>query len=197
MKTRQDVVRWAEEEPTLGAEKIDSLRIAVAALIFSQGGQILLQFRGPVAIDAVGCVEGIGGSVGPSDDSLEAALKRKMDQEIGIDCRVSAFEFLTCSHLPFESDGQMKDWAVVTFVCELTSGEPVVGEPGRTDGIGWFDLGQLASWHPPERRGVSLTDYEGKTFEADAGISIWVPTVIKAYIQKYGEKPWRSRKNDA
>ncbi len=195
MKTRQDVMTWAEREPTLDPQRIQLLRIAVAALIFNGDGRILLHCRGSTARDAVDCLEGIGGGLDENEDLLQSAVAREISEEIGEGCRFSGCEFLVCSHLQFESKGTLKDWAVVTFMCELTGGQPVVREPGQTTGLGWFELSELASWKPDERRRVALVDQEGNTFEREVGLSIWVPTVVQEYLQRYGTKPWRgSRK---
>lgn len=191
---------WAER--SLGAENIKAMRIAVAGLIFNAFGKILLHCRGPVAMDAVGCLEGIGGSLEETEEELQPALMRELQEEIAgrstngqiVPCRFSIDRFLVCSHLQFEStDGALKDWAVATFLCRLLDGEPTVGvgEWGRTMGIGWFDIAEFDSWTADQRREVSLVDCEGKPFKKEVGLSIWVPVVIEEYKRQHGHEPWR------
>jgi 8-oxo-dGTP pyrophosphatase MutT (NUDIX family) len=194
MKTQTEVIDWAEHEPSLGPEKIKDMRIAVAALIFDNQGKILLHCRGEAATDAIGCLEGIGGTMDSREDTLEGTMSRELEEEISGDCRFSIDEFLVCSHLQFVNrSGESKDWAVATFLCTLISGEPGVGEPANSTGIGWFDLEELASWGEEERRRVQLLGHDGRQLEMEVGLSIWVPTVIREYIQRHGKAPWRGR----
>jgi len=197
MQTRSEVMVWAEKN--LATEKIKSMRIAVAGLVFNSQGKILLLYRGDDSMDAVGCLEGIGGSLENSEEELKPALMREIKEEIAnLDnnreskaCSFSIDRFLVCSHLEFQNrDKKVTDWIVVTFLCQHLSGKPAVGEIGKADGIGWFDLADFESWIPGEKRQVSLMDYYGNSIKQTADLSIWVPTVLNEYKKIYGEKPW-------
>ena len=192
MKNRHDVMEWAESHPKLGVGKLATMRIAVAGLIFNDRGSILLHCRSDNAQDAQNCLEEIGGSLDESEDILADAIMRELREEVR-NCTFSVDEFLDCSHIPFvDSEGQLKDWAIVTFLCSVVSGEPQVGEPGHTDGVGWFDLDDLATWDPKgPLRSVQLINDKSEMIERGVGLSDWVPVAVNAYISKYGREPWR------
>lgn len=187
MKTRQDVLNWATRQPELGPDKLDAMRIGVTALILGEDDKVLLQARGPDAGDANGCLEGFGGSLDASENLLEDGIMRELAEEVGLDCQFQIVEFLQCAHLQFQSrSGELRDWAIVTFVVRLLSGTPRVTEPGHTDGIGWFRLSDLVGWDRDSRRRVTIVDENSETVTREVGLSIWVPTVVTEYVKRFG-----------
>lgn len=198
MKTREDVIQWARGNPH-ALTALEQRKLAVAALI-ERGGKVFLLCRGDSAMDEVGCLEGVGGRLESLEHNLETGLQRELGEETcdrstithpageAAPCRYSIRSFLGCDLLSFlNRDGACHDWVVVTFLCGLKSGDPVVLEKGTHSAWGWFEIKDLANWHPGTKRLVEIESYTIQTSNLqretkEVGLSPWVPVALKHYL---------------
>lgn len=107
--------------------------VGVGAIIVNSKGHIFAAHRGPQAKNERGLWEFPGGSV-EYGEKLADALRREINEEFGIDIAVG--ELLDVIDHILVEEGQ--HWVSPTFICTITSGEPVIREPGKCDEIGWF-----------------------------------------------------------
>lgn len=127
----------------LGGEGFDpaGYRIAVEALIFDANGRLLLQVRGPECRDEVGKLEGVGGQLDQED--LISCLQAHIDGEIGAGARVEVEELLEARPVQFLERDQAEDWIVVSYLCRLLEGEPIIVDEGKTAALRWLDIAEL------------------------------------------------------
>jgi hypothetical protein len=198
MKTREDVTQWARENPAARLA-LDQRKLAVAALI-ERDGKIFLLCRGDSAMDEVGCLEGVGGRLESLEHDLETGLERELREETCdrstithptsevVPCGYRVRSFLGCDLLSFfNRDGAYHDWVVVTFLCGVLSGDPVVLEKGTHSAWGWFNINKLADWRPGTKRMVEVEAYTLKSSNLqretkEVGLSPWVPVALKHYL---------------
>lgn len=104
----------------------DCIGVGVGALIFNDQGQFLITKRGPQAKNERGKWEIPGGAV-EFGETLEQAIKREVQEELGISIRVK--ELLTvCDHI-IADEGQ--HWLSPTLICEITAGTAQILEPQK------------------------------------------------------------------
>ena len=198
MKTREDVMQWARDNPA-ALTALEQRKLAVAALI-ERDGKVFLLCRGDSALDEVGCLEGVGGRLESLEYDLETGLERELREETCdrstithpagevVTCSYKIRSFLGCDLLSFlNNDGACHEWVVVTFLCGLSSGDPVVLEKGTHSAWGWFDINQFAGWRPGTKRSVELEAYTLQTSDLqretkEVGLSPWVPVALKHYL---------------
>ena len=120
---------------------VDYIGVGVGAVIVDDAGRLFLARRGPLARNERGLWEFPGGSV-ELGERLTDALRREIREEYGVDIEVGDLLDVVDHLLPDEA----QHWVSPTFVCRVTKGEPVVREPGKCAGIGWFALDDI----PPE-----------------------------------------------
>lgn len=113
----------------------DYIGVGVGACILNDAGEVLLAQRGPLAKNERGTWEIPGGGV-EFGETLEVALKREMLEELGVEIEVISLLQVYDHILPEEK----QHWVSPTFVCRIISGEPVIKEPGKCSGLGWFSL---------------------------------------------------------
>ena len=114
---------------------IDYIGVGVGACILNETGEVLLAQRGPLAKNERGTWEIPGGGV-EFGETLEAALKREIFEEIGVEIEIISL-LQVCDHiLPAEK----QHWVSPTFICKIISGEPTIKEPGKCSDMGWFSL---------------------------------------------------------
>ena len=112
---------------------VDFIGVGVGAIIVADDGRLLLSRRGPKARNERGLWEFPGGSV-EFGERLGDALKREMREEYDVEIEVG--ELLGVVDHILSDEGQ--HWVSPTFICRLTSGEPVIREPDKCAEIGWF-----------------------------------------------------------
>lgn len=114
---------------------IDYIGVGVGAAIMNTQGEILLALRSQQAKNERGKWEIPGGAV-EFGETLEQAIQREVREELGVDITVG--ELLeVCSHIIPE---EKQHWVSPTYLCTITSGDPVNQEPAKCDRIGWFSL---------------------------------------------------------
>lgn len=117
----------------------DYIGVSVGALIFNDNGEILLCKRSQLATNERGSWEAPGGGV-EFGETREAAIKREMKEELGIDIEV--LEVLHVSDELLEKDKQ--HWVPTTYITKIIAGQtPQIMEPHKCDEIGWFSLDKL------------------------------------------------------
>lgn len=113
----------------------DTFSVAVDALILNKDQELLLLERGHMARDGHGKLEGVGGKV--EAENLRSELFREVAEEIGADVRIDNIRFLELKNDVIAESG--KRWVIVSYVCELSAGEPRVCEPEKINAILWVD----------------------------------------------------------
>ena len=112
---------------------VDYIGVGVRALIVDGQGRLFLARRGPQARNERGLWEFPGGSV-EFGETLQAALKREIGEEFGIEIEVGELLDVVDHILPAES----QHWVSPTYLCTITAGEPRILEPHKCSEIGWF-----------------------------------------------------------
>ncbi len=117
---------------------VDYIGVGVGAIIVAEDGRLFLARRGPLAKNERGLWEFPGGSV-EFGERLKDALRREIAEEYGIQIEVGELLDVVDHLLPDEG----QHWVSPTFICRVTEGEPVIREPGKCDGIGWFRIDEI------------------------------------------------------
>lgn len=117
---------------------VDYIGVGVGAVIVDSQGRLFLARRGPQAKNERGLWEFPGGSV-EFGERLAQALAREIREEYGVEIAVGELLDVVDHILPEER----QHWVSPTFICAITSGEPVIREPGKCTGIGWFHPDQM------------------------------------------------------
>jgi mutator protein MutT len=113
--------------------------IIVAAAIIRKDGNILLTKR-PANVHLADLWEFPGGKVEPGE-SLEAALRRELREELGIEAHVVDEFYATTHHYP------TKSVELHFFNCTITNGEPRAIEVAE---LRWVKPGELHAFEFPE-----------------------------------------------
>lgn len=114
---------------------IDYIGVGVGAAIINNKGQLFITLRGKKAKNEVGTWEIPGGSV-EFGEKLEEALKREINEELGIEIRV--LELLDiCDHI---IPNEKQHWVSPTFICKITKGTPKILEPLKCGKIAWVTV---------------------------------------------------------
>jgi 8-oxo-dGTP pyrophosphatase MutT (NUDIX family) len=172
IRTRTELLTFLD---SIGYDNPD-YQIAVEALIFTPEGKILLQKRGKSARDAVGKLEGIGGTVEDGDDNLHERLQKEIGEELGAPIggvEVDIERLLEIRQVQFEErvTKKLKDWVVVSHLCRITEGKPVIGEPDNTESLHELTLDELYAMD-------------------EADLSNSAIAARKTYREKYGNRPY-------
>jgi len=112
---------------------VDYIGVGVGALLVDGAGRLFLSRRGARANNERGLWDFPGGSV-ELGEKLADALAREMREEYGIEIAVGELLDVVDHILPDEG----QHWVSPTFICTITSGEPVIRELGKCTEIGWF-----------------------------------------------------------
>ncbi|WP_423223030.1 NUDIX domain-containing protein [Candidatus Amarolinea aalborgensis] len=112
---------------------VDYIGVGVGAVIVHDDGRVFLALRGPTAKNERGLWEFPGGSV-EFGERLAEALRREIFEEYGVEIEVGDLLDVVDHLLPDEG----QHWVSPTYVCRVLRGEPLIREPGKCAGIGWF-----------------------------------------------------------
>ena len=112
---------------------VDCIGVGVGAVIVDDDGRLFLARRGPEARAEKGLWEFPGGTV-EFGEKLEDALRREINEELGIGIRVGDRLDVVDLYLPDEK----QHWVSITFICRIVSGVPSIREPVKCTEIGWF-----------------------------------------------------------
>lgn len=122
-------------------------------LLLRRGDEVLLQLRagtgyhdGHWAFGAAGHVE--------AGESVTDAVLREAAEELGVAVAVEDLEFLTLMHRTDGTPRPIEQRFDVFFAAPRWSGDPVVTEPDKSAGIGWFRLDALPHPVVPHERVV-------------------------------------------
>jgi 8-oxo-dGTP diphosphatase len=116
---------------------IDYIGVGVGAIILNDKKQILLGLRGPLAKNERGTWEIPGGAV-EYGETLTNALKREVQEEIGVEIEVGRLVQVVDHILPAEN----QHWVSPTYICKISAGVPTNLEPGKCDRLDWFSLSE-------------------------------------------------------
>ncbi len=113
----------------------DSIKVGAGVVIIKDGMTLLAKRQGS---HAEGCYGSLGGHVQFGESPVEA-VKREALEELGIE--IGNVVFVSCTNMRKYG----KHYIDVSFVAEITSGEPIIMEPHKIESIGWFPLDNLPS----------------------------------------------------
>lgn len=119
---------------------VDYIGTGVAAVIRDKKGRVLLQKRGRLAKNEVGCWKLPGGTI-EWGEKAEEALRREIKEELGVEIKID--KFLFCLDDILAQEGQ--HWLVPFYLCQINKGSPQNLEPGKIDEIKWVPLDKLPS----------------------------------------------------
>jgi 8-oxo-dGTP pyrophosphatase MutT (NUDIX family) len=119
------------------------------------GTRVLLTQRGPAARNEHFKWEGPGGQLEP-DESYEQAAERELLEELGI--RVELTGILGEYDEIIAGGGKL--WEAKIFRA-LTEDIPVIQEPGKCIGFGWFGREEVIAFH----EAGALASYAAKDFQ--------------------------------
>ena len=120
---------------------IDFIGVSAGAFIVNDKREVLLCKRSMQARNEKGKWEAPGGQV-HFGETREAAIKREIKEELGIDIEIIRVLHTTDEIL--EKDKQ--HWVPTTFLVKVKRNQaPKILEPDKCDEIGWFSLGNLPS----------------------------------------------------
>jgi 8-oxo-dGTP diphosphatase len=114
---------------------VDYIGVGVGAAIFNKEGKLLISQRGEKAKNERGKWEIPGGSV-EFGETFEQALKREVQEEIGVEIEVIKLLGI-CDHI---IPDEKQHWVAPTYICKITKGEPTILEPEKCAQIGWFSI---------------------------------------------------------
>ncbi len=117
---------------------VDYIGVGVGAAII-KNGQIFLIKRGEKVQNEAGKWEIPGGAV-EFNETLEKALNREMNEELGIKVKIVELLGVFDHIIPREK----QHWVSPTFICKLVKGKPTILEPQKCAEIGWFTLDHAA-----------------------------------------------------
>ena len=103
---------------TMGSETLTKLLHVVAAAMFDEQGRVLIQRR-PKGTQMAGLWEFPGGKIDPGE-TPEAALKRELNEELGIHIDINNLIPLTFASEPLPD----KHLLLLLYVCRAWDGEP-------------------------------------------------------------------------
>lgn len=113
---------------------IDYIGVAVGAFIINDKGEVLLMKRSQQAKNEKGKWEAPGGAV-EYGETLEHAIRREMQEELGIDIEILA-QWGAKDHIIPEDK---QHWVPTTFLVKVVKGQtPKNIEPLKHDQIAWF-----------------------------------------------------------
>jgi len=145
--------RQLEPYPAAGSVRIDSLRLAVTALVWDAEGRILLQLRSDNGHWGLP-----GGGVEPGE-SLTRALRREVEEETGYLVEpvrlVGVYSDPELHQLTRYPDGNVVHYVSCTFECRLLEGEAATCE--ETSAIAWRAPAELPEPFVPAHR-IRLAD---------------------------------------
>lgn len=116
-------------------------------------GEVLLQLRqgtgymdGYWAMAAAGHVE--------LDESVLAAARREVHEELGLDVDLADLEPLCAMHRTCGNQRPIDERVDLFFQCRVWRGEPALMEPGKAADLAWFALDALPDPVVPHERFV-------------------------------------------
>ncbi|MES2224090.1 MAG: NUDIX hydrolase [Patescibacteria group bacterium] len=140
--------------------------VAVAALIFNENGELLLQERGQKVRSEPGTLEGVGGAVDEGETDLYETLQREIKEEVG-DIEVSIDTLFTVIIRPSTKDPNFW-WVLPIYLCRLISGIPTIQEPDKCSRLFFTKLENI-----PEDK-----------------LSTYQQEIMQRYKEKYGTEPF-------
>lgn len=121
-----------EKEVVVGKEVIG---VGTGAVILNEQGEVLMSLRGPKAKSERGKWELPGGTV-EFGETMAEALKREVEEELGIEIVVGEFLNLTDQVLVEEE----QHWISATYICRIMKGQPTIIEPEKCQELRWVAL---------------------------------------------------------
>jgi mutator protein MutT len=112
---------------------VDCIGVGVGAVIVDDDGRLFLARRGPEARAEKGLWEFPGDTV-EFGENLEDALRREINEELGIGIRVGDRLDVVDLYLPDDR----QHWVSITYICRIVSGVPAIREPEKCTEIGWY-----------------------------------------------------------
>lgn len=118
--------------------------INTEAAIF-QNGKWLVGVRSKKESEAPGLLSFVGGTVDESDtssvDTLEHALIREVEEEIGI--KVKVVDFVNDTSFVSKKGNNVLN---VVFVCEVESGEPAISDTEEVEELLWLTTDEILNY---------------------------------------------------
>jgi 8-oxo-dGTP diphosphatase len=142
---------------TIMKKGVDYIGVGVGAVIFKAEGRVFLSRRGKEARNEAGKWEFPGGGL-EFGETLEQALAREVMEEYGFEIEVQELLDVVNHLIP----GENQHWVSPAFICRITGGTPVIREPHKCDGIGWFELDEIPETRLTIASGTSLRSLRKK-----------------------------------
>lgn len=129
----------------------DYIGVGCGGLVVDDNDRVLLMKRGPKSKNQIGYWTQPGGTV-EYGETIEAAIKREIREELDIDVELTRFLCYTDHIMP--NEGQ--HWVTIAWLAKIASRTPKIMEPEKCDAMRWFDLNHLPT--PLSETTVSSTD---------------------------------------
>ena len=114
----------------------DYIGVGCGAFILNEKRQLLLQQRNKEP--EIGYWSIPGGKL-EWMETFEAAVKREVKEECGVDIKVEKLLGI-CDHIVKE---EKQHWVSPNFLCKIINGEPKIMEPTKHIDMKWFNLEEL------------------------------------------------------
>lgn len=117
---------------------VDYIGVGVGAMLFDSASRLFLAKRGPLARNERHHWEFPGGAV-LLHESLKDAIRREFREEY--EMLIEPERLLCIADHMLEAEDQ--HWVSACFIARHVSGEPIIREPNKCLGVGWFNLCEL------------------------------------------------------
>jgi ADP-ribose pyrophosphatase YjhB (NUDIX family) len=122
---------------------IDHIGVSVCAVIYDEGGRILLMKRGKGARDEHGRWDICGGAL-EFGESIDEAVRREVKEELCAEPTDIEFVGIYDAHR-VHTDGSPTHWVALLHAVRVDPAKVKIGEPHKIDQIGWFFSHELPS----------------------------------------------------
>lgn len=112
--------------------------VGICVIVRNIRGQVLLMKR--AGAHAAGCWAGPGGWVDRSDEDLEDAVRRELQEEVGLE--LTNEPALFCATTEDQQDLECRT-VTLYYLVDWWLGEPRILEPNKCSELGWFSLREL------------------------------------------------------
>ncbi len=121
---------------------IDHIGVCVVFIVHDGTGRVLMQKRGPKARDENGAWD-IGGGAVEFGESIDEAVRRELDEELGTSAL--DIDFLSVYDAHREHNGDKTHWVALLHAVKINPEDAQIGEPEKVEKLEWFTADSLPS----------------------------------------------------